>query len=446
MDMKQSMIPSRSSRLLLYGCFLLACLLCAYLVLSAINARSDFSAERLYWEYAGRVLGTAWTPGFPEWVQFRDGPLPASIAQSVTGDAQAPYSDFVVEYPPGALLYFVGLRLVFDDYAYFSAAHNILMALAFTGSIAVALTSLRRALGGTSPSRVLFCGTLAALACPVMVYLIGGFIISRFDALTAVLAAAAIASAQRRFAGSAGMLLGLAGAIKLWPLFLLPFLSGDSRAFLRATVCAMGAFAACHLVFLSFGTAPGDLLGYLNYAFDRPLHSESLPATVHFLTHGPTDLNFSYGSWGLPQEAGPAWAGWTQNAYVLLIGGCALFRLLKQPGTFSGGTAATVRQQALLQLGAIALLLCAARVFSGEYMIWIAPLAIAAAASAFGLPLLLALIAMAGVKLGYIQSQEASVVGQAEIAAFALKWAALSGLVVLACGSGLRGRQRHMAG
>lgn len=430
----------RISVLFQYACFFLSFLLCAYLILSAVSERSDFSPERLYWEYAGRISGATWTPGFSEWVQFRGGPLPAPSAEAIQQAAQPPYTGFTAEYPPGALLYFMGLRLVFDDYASFALAHNMLMAAAFLLSMGLAFVSLRISIVSASRSQALIATSLAALAGPLMIYLIGNFIVSRFDALTAVLSAAAILLAQLRYPALAGALLGLAGAVKLWPLFLLPFLFGTRRAYLLTGLCALTAFAACHLLFLAFGTEPGDLLGYLKYAFDRPIHSESFLATLIYLTEDPTDLVFSFGSWGVAGSGNDPLPGWMQNSYLALMFGIALLRLLVNPAAFGGtaGAAPTdVRHRAMMQLGAIALLMCMSKVFSGEYMVWIVPLALAAAGYAWGLPLVLALIAMTGVKLGYILSGEARYISEGEAAAFVLKWAALLALAILGCIAGL---------
>jgi hypothetical protein len=417
-------------------CFLLSFLLCGYLVFSAVSERTDFNAERLYWEYAGRMSGAGWTPGFSEWVQFRDGPLPGLSTEATRRDAQAPYTEFTAEYPPGALLYFTGLRQIFDDYGTFALAHNTLMAGAFFLSLWIAFASLRISTTSLSRHLALACGCLAAAACPVMIYLIGNFIVSRFDALTALFAAAAALLAQRRHPATAGILLGFGAAVKLWPLFLLPFLFGARRAYVLAGLCAGAGFLACHVALLAFGTAPSDLLGYLDYAFDRPIHSESFLATLIYLTGGAAELEFSFGSWGLSDSAGNTLPGQMQTGYLVLFFAIVLLRFLTAPRVFET-PAAGARQRYMMQLGAIALLMCMAKVFSGEYMIWIAPLAVAAAGLGCGAPVVLTLIAMAGVKLGYILTGEARFVSSMETAVFALKWAALFGIFLLACRAGL---------
>jgi hypothetical protein len=57
--------------------------------------------NRLYWEYGGRILGRAFTPGLIEWVQHGTG-TPLRIESAVAGSrGLAPYTDFTAEYPPG---------------------------------------------------------------------------------------------------------------------------------------------------------------------------------------------------------------------------------------------------------------------------------------------------------------------------------------------------------
>jgi len=412
----------------LLGGFLLSALLTAFLTLNATQPLREIGSERLYWEYAGRMLGETATPGYPEWVQQRVGDVPGVSTAAADVETSAPYTNFVAEYPPAALLYFAALRSVLSDYADFARAHNILMALAFLGGVGFALLLLRQRLESMTAPRALIAATMAGVAAPAMVYMIGGFIVLRFDALTMGLAGAALYLAARKRPGLAGLLLGIAGAVKLWAVFLLPFLPGNRRAYLTAGSAATLAFVACHGALMAFGTAPGDLLGYLTYITDRPIHSESLLAMGRYLAEGPTDLVFSFGSWNLPDSPGAVLPGLLQYGFIAAMGAVALWRLSWPDTADSSALGAAA-------LGAIALLLVASKVFSGEYMIWLVPLALAAAGYSWGAGLILAGVAMAGVKLGYIVSAGGEQVGQAEILVFIIKWTALavlSGLAVRA--------------
>lgn len=431
------------------ACYVVSLLLCGYLLVSAVTDRSEFGSERLYWEYSGRILGADWTPGFPEWVQFRAGPLPGVSADAATKETLPPYSGFVAEYPPGALLYFTALRRVFSDFTQFATAHNTLMCLSFILSFGLALVSLRDRLVFVDDNRARISMSFAALACPIMIYLIGSFITSRFDALTAALTAAAVLATQRDKPAAAGLMLGFAGAVKLWPLFLLPFLIAKPRGYLTLIAYALGVFIACHAILLTLGTAPADLLGYLTYASDRPVHSESFLAFVSYLISGPVDLVYNFGSWGLAGEGGIVTARFMQYGYVALLAAFAVSRLamdFRPPvAAKSLPPRATMTRDGVLQLGAISLLLVMSKAFSGEYMIWIMPLALAATSYAWGLPLLFALLAMLGVKLGYIFTEDTRSINQAEISVFALKWLGLLGIVACS-GTGLLKWRNFRAG
>jgi hypothetical protein len=66
----------RASRIVLYLSLLTTSILCIYLLVSDSGA-VPYGSERLYWEYAGRIIGTEWTQGYVEWLHERAGDLPA---------------------------------------------------------------------------------------------------------------------------------------------------------------------------------------------------------------------------------------------------------------------------------------------------------------------------------------------------------------------------------
>lgn len=387
------------------------------------GGRFDFNSDRLYWEYAGRLIGTTATPDYPEWVQIREGFTPLTVSEAVPTPRLAPYTDFTVEYPPAVLAYFAALRSVFESFAAFGLAHTVLMALAFTLMVALALMALRRATGSA-----LAVG-IAAAAAPPMVYLIGSNAVTRFDTLAALLAAGAVLAGQSRRPVLAGGLLGLGAAVKLWPMFLVPFLFASPDRFLlilRAGLAALAVFAACHLLWLPFGTAPADLLGYLGFAADRPLHERSFLAFLSVALTGAEPMrDHAFGAFALVSP-GPVFPpGLLAAAFLVLSGAAALGVAL------SGGTLGEAEGLAYLRLWVVVLLLVCSKVFSPEYVIWLVPLALALGGP-FQIPMLaLVLLALGGNWASARLAAGGPLLGPDGFPAMALKWGALVLLTLL---------------
>ena len=105
----------------------------------------------------------------------------------------------------------------------------------------------------------------------------------------------------------------MGGAIKLWPMLILPAVAIDSmrqcpgifqRAGRGCTVIAAGvlAFAIPHIIMLMLGTSLSDVFGYATFARDRPLDILSVPGNVIVLFNdlgAETQVNYSYGSDGI---------------------------------------------------------------------------------------------------------------------------------------------------
>ena len=341
---------------------------------------------RLYWEYGGMLTGGAYTPGFTDWVQQRVGEL--RPIDGVARDALSPYTDFTCEYPPGVLLIFAALRLLFPSVGAFSVAYATLAAATAALSICYLFSGAAKA---RQTGRELWF-TVGALVA--WIYLAGSFIVSRFDIFTVPFVLGAIASMRHKRFGLAGMLLGLGAAIKLWPaLLVLPFAihTLDPKWRLRAAApihrrllrglwlcaCSALAFAIPHLIMIvAFGTSPADSIGYLRYMADRPAQIESavgnLSALSTVLLGGIPETIFSFGSHNI---ASPRWV-LASIQLVMVLGYTAILMLglsLAKRQSISAETPGSIKTLACLSGTIIVLVLLTSKVFSGEYLIWLMP-------------------------------------------------------------------------
>jgi hypothetical protein len=433
----QEPIPDDQSATVFFKVALLSSLaitsaLLIYLLYS-YSVVEPYGSERLYWEYAGKVLGSAWTPGYSEFVHDRlvaFPPLP-SEASSVTH--LAPYTGFRLEYPPGAMIYMSMLRLVADDFNTFGNLHHVVMAIAFVVAIWSALQTLLQ----SSPSRLGFAA--AAVTAPVLLYLVGGALtLFRFDALATAFAALGVLQAVRQRPILAAILIGIGTGIKLWPIFLIPFMlqPGNLRsqvvAFFKMTAIALATVLLLHVFWLPFGTAQKDLFGYLQFASERPLHTESLVLLLSTLLGQMTDAVavVSYGSHN--------WVGGNPIAtplqlrvvFFLFAGIMALSAL--HMSTTSIDRSERLQVQACLRLAVIALLMCTSTFFSVEYMIWLVPLALAIAGPWQMYFLLSTIVAAVAGKLTYTFYTSVEKMDPTGQAFSSLKWAAISAMVLLA--------------
>ena len=199
-----------------------------------------------------------------------------------------PYRDFDFEYPPGALLLFVLPELVSWKSGYFWA-FAALMAVA--GAIGVVLTAatLRQLARSPDVSRQVL--TLLALS-PVV---FGGVLLTRFDLVPAALVAGATLLLLADRPRAASLVLGMAAAVKLYPLALLPLLAvwawrryGRREALLSSSLVA-GVVMLAYLPFVLL--APEEVASSLWGQISRPLQIESLGAGVLLLLHHTVGLD-----------------------------------------------------------------------------------------------------------------------------------------------------------
>ncbi|HEY7984824.1 MAG TPA: hypothetical protein VID73_11690, partial [Ktedonobacterales bacterium] len=194
---------------------------------------------------------------------------------------------------------------------------------------------------------------------------------TRFDALPALLTVLALACARRRWVVRAALLLAAATLIKWYPLALLaPLLVAEARAtgprprLLRAPAAFAGVVAAG--LGLTWVANPADAWRPLGFLAARGLELESLPASAVWLAHA---------LWKAPAalvyEANVQTLASPHAALVEALGtalGLALIAAalwLQWRGRLSLGQASAITLLALL---------IGSKVFSPQYLLWLAPL------------------------------------------------------------------------
>jgi hypothetical protein len=218
-----------------------------------------------------------------------DVPLYQSFGDRIAA-GEVPYRDFRVEYPPGSLPAFVLPSLVAADGAPVYEPELTAAAESYAGWFAALMTLL---LAGT-----VVCTTLSLLALRAGVghatvalglvaaapLLLGELALTRFDALPLALTAAWLAALLHGRSRLAAIALGLAVAVKLYPLLLLPLAAiyAWRRWGRREAVATVGLTAATvAVVVLPFlAVAPAGAWFSIRAQLTRGLHVESLPGNL----------------------------------------------------------------------------------------------------------------------------------------------------------------------
>jgi uncharacterized membrane protein len=313
-------------------------------------------------------------------------------------DGMLPYQDFASEYPPLALFSFLLPALFFPDFpAYgFLFAVEIYLLDLLVLFILVKFTA-RLKLGIW---RILGIYTLCIVA-------IGPVVTGRFDLLPATLVLVALyafATGKNKIAWG---FLALGASAKLYPLVIAPlfFLYLLSQQQYRKLLQGVAVFGAVMLV-LNLPWVIIDADGFwqfISYHLERGLHSESsygsviLIGQVLGLTQVQADL--TYGSWNIISPGADAIAGYSfyiTVAFLVFLYSTYVWKLLKKA---KGMVASVVMDNETTQLIlrcsilVILIMLLTSKVFSPQFLIWLAPLIPLVKARWDYVPVLLFLIA-----------------------------------------------------
>jgi hypothetical protein len=278
-----------------------------------------------------------------------------------TLDGQVPYRNFYPEYPPGAFPVFLAAGPA--DGGYDDRFRFLMLAL---GALTVVLLVVAMFLVG---------GTAVELATGVLVFatlpltLEAGLLFERYDLWPAslVLLATIALLLGRRTLGLAA--LGVGAAAKVYPVVILPLALLFRRG--REPVARdLAVFAAAALVLvLPFMLVGPRGIGHVGRLLvERPLQVESLGASVLLATHRlgayePT-IYLSFGnSWDL---AGPA--AKVVAAVSSLVGAVALVAVWYLFARGSRGS----REFLLAVAAAVVAVVTFGKVFSPQYLVWVA--------------------------------------------------------------------------
>lgn len=328
--------------------------------------------DRLYFQYAELMLGR---PGDLAYIASKRLKDPdealAELAPLVRapGPPRLPYRDFPFEYPPVPLVIMLLPRLIASTLAGYRIALAASLGVIF---VTTAALGARLAVAiGTERSVDPVWRRMAWLAA-----LFGPLLCARFDLLPAALVAGALLAVVRERDKLGGALFGVAVLTKLFPLLLLlpvaALLWGAAER-RRAIVVLASATGAALLVSAPFVlVAPGPFLRAIALYGARPLHFESLAGSL-VLAFGGGQVSGSFGSFNV--SAGPLLLRVMDLLpIVILVGfGTAAWRL----GIGLRNREAGARHAAVVRLAFAVLttILCAGKVLSPQFLIWLLPVA-----------------------------------------------------------------------
>lgn len=282
---------------------------------------------------------------------------------------QLPYRDFIAEYPPLALVFFTIPRLIGKSYvAYYNVFQYQLLAFDLA-ALAALYVAARRA--GLSPLRVLTAYTIAMLA-------IGPISVQQYDLIPAALTLLTLVAYLSGRHALAGVALGLGVLTKVYPILLAPLLVIDAwqrGAPRRIAVAAVAFVATCIAGMLPWlASAPSSLRVPAGYHTARGIQIESSWAAISLLARVLrltwVEVNHSFGSFNI---TGPLTDALSHIATIALLASliAAYAWYYRRSRTDADGGLVLVSRASLIVLLAA---LATTKVFSPQYLIWVAPL------------------------------------------------------------------------
>ena len=281
----------------------------------------------------------------------------------VSGDV--PYRDFVVEYPPGALVPFVIPALVSSTPDGYDAAFRDLMILALALAAVLIVLSLA-ALRASALRTVLSVGVFLT-----GIGVLGPFLLTRFDLYAAAVTLAAVCAIlhRRRHLGPA--LLGVAIATKIYPAVLLPLLvtriwrrEGRGAA-LRGLGLTVGTTLAVYLPFAVL--APEGVVRSVWRQLGRPLQIESLGSGVLLALHHALGMPLGWASGSGSQNLTGTVASVTSAVTTL----AALAALVLVWVRFARGDTESAARFARYGAAAVVAFVAFGKVASPQFMVWV---------------------------------------------------------------------------
>lgn len=212
----------------------------------------------------------------------------------------------------------------------------------------------------------------ATMTWIVIVPLLGCLAYLRFDLVPAMLAGAAVLIYARKPAAS-GALVGLGAAIKLTPALLVLPLLGRRETWKRVVVGFVVVGGTLAVLSLLFGGGWSRLVSPLSFQSARGLQIESIAATIPMLLRAGGAPGYHVRMSNISHSfeiTGPSVASWTVVSSVAFAVGLALiawlgFRVIRNHIAEPGAVA-------LLTIVMMSVLIVTNKVFSPQYILWIA--------------------------------------------------------------------------
>ncbi len=290
-------------------------------------------------------------------------------------DGQLPYADFKLEYPPGALLFFLVPGVAANTELGFNQMF-IFTSIILEGMTLAVIAYILRLMG---KEKELASGILAG----VVIYGLQSYYgYMRFDLLPAFLTVVALLGCVQGRRWLSWMAIGGGFAVKLYPIALAPLVflywwhenRGQVSCFLREVGWALlfaGGTVAC--LWGPFWWLVGsDFWSFISYHSQRGLQVESLYANVLALLKPviETGTEFKFGAWHLKGVVATEVAGVSMlvMAFVFLI----LYALLYFAAKKWTREEFAVRLPGLFLVFIITFLLTG-KVLSPQYIMWVTP-------------------------------------------------------------------------
>ncbi|HEU4513347.1 MAG TPA: glycosyltransferase 87 family protein [Nocardioidaceae bacterium] len=327
---------------------------------------------RRYWPVAfvlawlaGRALVVWLLNGRHDWV---DGDL-RYFAHSLTALPDTGLAHTLVEYPLPGVLVVAGPWLLAELVGIPDRYSEAVLVLSLLGDAAFTVLLARMARPGRKAALVVWL-----LAVP----LLGATTYARFDLVPGLLAGAALL-----FLGSrprvAATLAALATGFKLWPAFVLPALAAPERS--RRPVVTVVVVAGVLLAGVSVVLAGWErLISPLTWQAERGLQIEAVAATPAMVgwAVAPERYEIAFTRHNAYEVLGPGTGGLvTASGISSLMAIAVLLGLWFL--AFRHGRGLTPETVSWLALAAVGLFVVTSKVLSPQYLLWLLPLAAAAA-------------------------------------------------------------------
>ena len=297
---------------------------------------------------------------------------------------RTPYVDFFVEYPPGALILFLLPFLMGGREHFIKAFVGQMVALDCATFVLVLL--LARELFPANLGRQ----RLAAGSYLLATALLQPVLYARFDLAPALLVLGATYLTLRHRRLASPFLLGLGGAVKLWPLLLLPmwlgqaYRKGGSQGVVRVGAMTAVGYAAPMLLLLP--RAGGKVTAFFHFHVARGLQLESTWASVLLMLGrlGIIDVSpvSAMGAWEV-QGAGCSVLAQASVVAVLMLSLAPQYLSYRHGLDFDSKAAKPV---VVWAVAAVVLgFLVGGKVLSPQYLVWIAALMALSGAAASGM-------------------------------------------------------------